>query len=237
MIELHAISKIFSQGKSSDATQIKPFDRVSFDIENGEKIGLIGASGEGKSTLANILCGICAPSEGKVYIEGVSLWNDKGKYDRKRGKEIQLIPQKPLLALDPMQTIGSAVKEALIASKNAKFGKDATQKAKALFDLVGLEWQLASRLPMHLSGGQAQRAVIARALATKPQLLISDESTSMLDEATQNKIIDLYDTLVKDSGISVLLITHDVSLAESFCDTIYLLKDSTLCEYLENKED
>ena len=223
MIELHGISKTFAQN-GKNATSIAPLDKVSFDIEDGKIVGLVGASGEGKSTLANILCGICAPSDGKVYVDGVSLWSDKGKYNRKTGSAVQLIPQKPTLALDPTQRIGGAVKEALVAFKNAKRSKDATQKTYELFDVVGLEHTLFSRLPVHLSGGQAQRAVIARALATRPKLLISDESTSMLDEQTQEKILQLYKSIVQKDGISMLFITHDVDIAKTFCDVTYKLE-------------
>ena len=120
------------------------------------------------------------------------------------------------------------MKEALVAFKNAKRGKDATQKTYELFDVVGLERTLASRLPVHLSGGQAQRAVIARALATRPKLLISDESTSMLDEQTQEKILQLYKTIVQNNGISVLFITHDIDVAKRFCDTTYNLKNGKI---------
>lgn len=223
MIELHGISKTFVQ-KGKNATSITPLSKVSFDIEDGKIVGLVGASGEGKSTLANILCGICAPSGGNVYVDGVSLWSDKGKYNRKTGSAVQLIPQKPTLALDPTQRIGSAVKEALIAFKSAKLGKDAEQKAYELFDVVGLEHTLFSRLPIHLSGGQAQRAVIARALATRPKLLISDESTSMLDEQTQEKILQLYKSIVQNDGISMLFITHDIDTVRTFCDVTYKLE-------------
>lgn len=227
MIELHDVSKTFTQ-KGKNSTSITPLNEVSFDIEDGKIIGLVGASGEGKTTLANILCGICAPSSGKVYVDGVSLWSDNGKYDRKTGSAMQLIPQKPALALDPTQRIGSAVKEALVAFKSAKRGTDAEQKTRELFDVVGLERTLSSRLPVHLSGGQAQRAVIARALATRPKLLISDESTSMLDEQTQGKILQLYKTIVKNDGISMLFITHDIDVAKRFCDMIYTLKNGKI---------
>lgn len=87
---------------------------MSLTVENGKKVGLVGKSGEGKSTLANIVCGLVAPSEGRVLIDGQPLWSEKNRYDKKVGMAIQLIPQKPLLALDPSQRIGSAIKEALV---------------------------------------------------------------------------------------------------------------------------
>lgn len=228
MIELKNLSKTFTVGKGKTKTTTVTLTDVSFEIGDGKKVGLIGKSGEGKSTIANILCGAVAPSGGNVYKDGKTLWNEKGKYDRRLGKEIQIVPQQPLLALDPMQRAGNAVKEALIATKHAKRGNDVKQKALRLFDIVGLERTLWGRLPLHLSGGQAQRLVIARALATEPTLLISDESTSMLDPATSRSVLELYDKLVKTLGISVLFISHDLDTVKEFCDEIYLLQDEKL---------
>ena len=228
MIELKNLSKTFTVGKGKTKTTTVALTDVSFEIGDGKKVGLIGKSGEGKSTIANILCGAVAPSGGNVYKDGKTLWNEKGKYDRRLGKEIQIVPQQPLLALDPMQRSGDVVKEALISSKHARYGKDAQEKALQLFDTVGLERTLWNRLPLHLSGGQAQRLVIARALATEPTLLISDESTSMLDPSTSQSILNLYDRLVGTLGISVLFISHDVATVKSFCDEIYLLKDGSV---------
>lgn len=226
MIEIKDLFKTFTVGKNKNASVV--LNGVSLEIGDGKKVGLIGKSGEGKSTIANVLCGAVAPSGGNVYKDGKPLWNEKGKYDRRLGKEIQIVPQQPLLALDPMQRSGDAVKEALISSKHARYGKDAKEKALRLFDVVGLERTLWSRLPLHLSGGQAQRLVIARALATEPTLLISDESTSMLDPSTSQSILDLYDSLVDTLGISVLFISHDVATVKDFCDEIYLLKDGVV---------
>ena len=141
---------------------------------------------------------------------------------------MQLIPQKPLLALDPSQRIGGAVKEALVFSGLAKRGKDAEAKMLELFDTVGLEHTLRSRLPIHLSGGQAQRAVIARALALSPQVLVSDESTSMLDPTTQQNIVALLGSLVKEKGVSLLFISHDMRLVREFSDKVYLIKDGNV---------
>ena len=228
MIEIKDLSKTFTVGKGKTKATTVALSGVSFEIGDGKKVGLIGKSGEGKSTIANILCGAVAPSGGNVYKDGKTLWNEKGKYDRRLGKEIQIVPQQPLLALDPMQRSGDVVKEALISSKHARYGKDAQEKALQLFDTVGLERTLWNRLPLHLSGGQAQRLVIARALATEPTLLISDESTSMLDPSTSQSILDLYDRLVDTLGISVLFISHDVATVKSFCDEMYLLQDGSV---------
>lgn len=228
MIELKNLSKTFTVGKGKTKTTTVALTDVSFEIGDGKKVGLIGKSGEGKSTIANVLCGAVAPSGGNVFKDGKALWDDKGKYDKLSGEKIQLVPQQPLLALDPMQRAGNAVKEALVATKHAKRGNDVKQKALRLFDIVGLERTLWGRLPLHLSGGQAQRLVIARALATEPTLLISDESTSMLDPSTSQSILDLYDRLVDTLGISVLFISHDVAMVKGFCDEIYLLKDGSV---------
>ena len=222
MLEIVNVSKHFVTGKGKTQTDVYPLKNVSLTVENGKKVGLVGKSGEGKSTLANIVCGLVVPSEGRILIDGQPLWSEKNRYDKKIGMAIQLIPQKPLLALDPSQRIGSAIKEALV------FAKHATQKTYALFDEVGLEHTLASRLPVHLSGGQAQRAVIARALALNPKILVCDESTSMLDPTTQKSIVELLDKLVKEKNISLLFISHDMRLVDDFCDEAFEIKDGTL---------
>ena len=228
MLEVVNVSKTFSVGKGKTQSSVYPLKNVSLTIGNGKKIGLVGKSGEGKSTLANILCGVLNLDEGQVYLDGKPLYSSKNKYDKKEGIKVQLIPQKPLLALDPSQRIGSAIREALVFSKRAKFGKDAKEKAMSLFDEVGLERTLAKRLPVHLSGGQAQRVVIARALAVKPQILVCDECTSMLDATTENNVVELLDSLVKNRGISLLFISHDEKRVADFCDEIYRLDDGIL---------
>ena len=228
MLEVLNVSKSFTIGKGKAKSTVEPLVNVSLTIENGKKIGLVGKSGAGKSTLANIICGLVAPSQGQVLLDGKSLYSEKNKYDKKAGIAVQLIPQKPALALDPTQRVGSAVKEALVAFKRAKRGKDATDKMLQLFDVVGLERTLASRLPVHLSGGQAQRVVIARALALEPQILVCDESTSMLDATTQKNIVELLDSLVKERGLSVLFISHDTRLVDRFCDEVYYIKDGNV---------
>lgn len=228
MIEVLNVSKTFVTGKGKNQTRVQPLKDVSLSIQNGEIVGLVGKSGEGKSTLANILCGLITPDEGQVLLDGQPLFSEKNKYDKHAGRAVQLIPQKPLLALDPTERIGSAVKEALVFSKLAKRGSDAKNKTTELFDVVGLERTLLKRLPIHLSGGQAQRAVIARALALNPEILVSDESTSMLDPTTQQNIVALLGSLVKEKGVSLLFISHDIRLVREFSDKVYLIKDGNV---------
>ena len=228
MLEIKDVSKTFVVGDKKSKSSVYPLKNVSLTIDNGKKIGLIGKSGQGKSTLANIVCGVISPDSGQVILDGKALFDDKNRYDKKSGVKVQLIPQKPLLALDPMQRVGSAIKEALVFAKSAKRGRDARDKTANLFDVVGLERTLFSRLPVHLSGGQAQRAVIARALATNPQILVCDESTSMLDAETQKNIVKLLDNLVKERGVSLLFISHDVEFVKNFCDETYLLEDGNI---------
>lgn len=228
MIEVLNVSKTFVTGKGKNQTRVQPLKDVSLSIQNSEIVGLVGKSGEGKSTLANILCGLITPDEGQVLLDGQPLFSEKNKYDKHAGRAVQLIPQKPLLALDPTERIGSAVKEALVFSKLAKRGSDAKNKTTELFDVVGLERTLLKRLPIHLSGGQAQRAVIARALALNPEILVSDESTSMLDPTTQQNIVALLGALVKEKGVSLLFISHDMRLVREFSDKVYLIKDGNV---------
>ena len=228
MLEIKDVSKTFVVGDKKAKSSIYPLKNVTFTIDNGKKIGLVGKSGQGKSTLANIVCGVISLDSGQVVLDGKALFDDKNRYNKKLGVKVQLIPQKPLLALDPSQRIGSAIKEALVFANAAKRGKDAQEKALRLFDVVGLERTLFSRLPVHLSGGQAQRAVIARALAVNPQILVCDECTSMLDPSTQKNIVELLDTLVKERGVSLLFISHDIALVQDFCDETYEIKDGNI---------
>lgn len=225
MLEVRNVSKTFIYKDGGGKKTVIPLNNVSFSINEGEIVGLFGKSGEGKSTLAGILSGLLTLDEGSVSLDGKELY-EKKKYDRIEGKRIQLIPQKPLLALDPHQRIGKAVEEALIFAGIKR--KEAKEKALALFDEVGLERSLFTRLPYQLSGGQAQRAVIARALAVNPSVLISDESTSMLDASTQKAIIALFKKLNQERGISILFISHNERLLDSLCQRSYLLDKGNL---------
>lgn len=222
MLEAVGVTKRFKRPSSKD--YIYPLAGASLFVDDGERVGIFGKSGQGKSTFANIVCGLLKPDGGNAYLNEFPLYGKRGGYDLNLGKKIQLIPQQPYSSFDPMQKVGNAVVEALISSKNVKGSREANILAQSLFERVSLEKALFDRLPAQLSGGQIQRVAIARALAVSPEIIISDESTAMLDTVSQAQILDIYRSLA-DGGISVIAISHDMGLINGFADRCYRLSD------------
>lgn len=255
MLEAVELYKTFKSGASARY----PLLGASLSVDDGEKVGIFGDSGEGKSTFANILCGLVVPDAGNVYLDEIPLYGggsgsfggfgsvgklksadrsgsggrlaNAGKcgYNARVGRKIQIIPQQPYLSLDPTQRAGSAVAEVLRAKRYS--AAEAKKRARELFEKVALDVALMDRLPSQLSGGQVQRVAIARALATQPDVLISDEATAMLDTASQAQIVRIFDGIAKDDGISVIMISHDLKLIRSFADRIYRLENGVFDEY------
>ena len=194
---------------------------VSMTIPNGSIIGVSGASGIGKSTLAKILCGVMPPDAGEVSLDGKLLVSPKEAYDRKRGLAIQMVYQQPYATLDPSQKIGAGLRE-LISYHHLVENKKA---AETLITDVLAQMQLPSKilahLPRQISGGEAQRVALARCLLLSPKLLILDEATSMLDVSTQANLLAFVKAQMIPSGGSVLFISHDRALTEFYCDTVY----------------
>lgn len=225
MLNADNLSKSFALSHKKVCT---PLVDASFYIGEGEKVGILGKSGEGKTTIARILCGLTPPDGGNVYIDGAPLYDVKKRYNRDVGKTVQLVPQHPYASLDPVQPVGKAVAEALRVAKRAANRTEAERLTAELLEKVGLEQDIAKRTPAQISGGQAQRIAIARALAVRPSVLISDEATSMLDISSQAQIVALLDSLVKTEKLSVLFISHDESLVEAFTTRHYRLTDGRL---------
>lgn len=232
MLSVKNLQKTFHTGKTDGLTVLSD---ISFTLGDGERLALSGASGVGKSTVARILTGLETPDGGNVFLDGEPLWSEgrHRKYDREKGRGIQMIFQSPYASLDPVQTIGGAVAEALVFSHSAKRGRDAKEKTEELFGLVGLPFGLAKRRPFALSGGQAQRAAIARALALRPSVLIADEATAMLDVMTQARIAELLGELSAKLGLAVIYISHDADFLRLAADRITVLERGTLREEKE----
>ena len=193
---------------------------VSLNIPDGSIIGMSGASGIGKSTLAKILCGVTAPDAGAVFLDGKLLVSPKEAYDRKRGLAIQMVYQQPYATLDPLQKIGAGLRELIAYHHLAANRREADSQIRSILSEVQLPQELQNHLPYQISGGEAQRAALARSLLLQPRLLILDEATSMLDVSTQAAVLSLVRRLMLERG-AVLFISHDRALTDYYCDTVY----------------
>ena len=194
---------------------------VSLNIPDGSIIGVSGASGIGKSTLAKILCGVTAPDAGAVFLDGKLLVSPKEAYDRKRGLAIQMVYQQPYATLDPSQKIGAGLRELISYHRLAENRRAAEKLIADTLAQMQLPDKILAHLPRQISGGEAQRVALARCLLLRPKLLILDEATSMLDVSTQANLLALVKAQMIPSGGSVLFISHDRALTDFYCDTVY----------------
>ena len=190
-------------------------------IPDGSIIGVSGASGIGKSTLAKILCGVMPPDAGEVFLDGKLLVSPKEAYDRKRGLAIQMVYQQPYAALDPSQKIGAGLRELISYHRLTKNRQETEKLIADILAQMQLPPKILAHLPRQISGGEAQRVALARALLLRPKLLILDEATSMLDVSTQANLLALVKAQMIPSCGSVLFISHDRALTDFYCDTVY----------------
>ncbi|MCS7113936.1 MAG: ABC transporter ATP-binding protein [Nitrososphaerota archaeon] len=204
---------------------VKAVDDVAFDLEGGEALGLVGESGCGKSSTAIALIRLLPSNvvkfEGEILFKGKNLMNlNEGEIRSQiRWKKISMVFQGAMNSLNPVLKAGFQVAEPLIVHKNVD-KKEALEKAKELFKLVGLPPEFTERYPHELSGGMRQRVVIATALALNPEIVILDEPTSALDVSVQAQIMNLLKRLKKQLHLSMIYITHDIALASDLCDKI-----------------
>ena len=194
---------------------------VSMTIPDGSIIGVSGASGIGKSTLAKILCGVMPPDAGEVSLDGKLLVSPKEAYDRKCGLAIQMVYQQPYASLDPSQKIGAGLRELISYHRLAENKKAAETLIADILVQMQLPAKILAHLPWQISGGEAQRVALARCLLLSPKLLILDEATSMLDVSTQANLLALVKAQMIPSGGSVLFISHDRALTDFYCNTVY----------------
>ncbi len=195
---------------------------VALDVLPGEVLGLVGESGSGKSTFAKCIAGFLGFSTGSLELSPAAEAPARGP------KRVQMVFQDPRSSFDPRRTLGQSVVEGL---RNAGLSKSAAlNRSGLLFERCGLARELLGRYPHQVSGGQCQRAAIARALAAEPALLIADEATSALDVTVQAQVIGLLRELNAESGMAVLFICHDLALVQDFCDRVAVMHDGRLVE-------
>ena len=194
---------------------------VSMTIPDGSIIGVSGASGIGKSTLAKILCGVMPPDAGEVFLDRKLLVSPKEAYDRKRGLAIQMVYQQPYATLDPSQKIGAGLRELISYHRLTKNRQETEKLIADILAQMQLPSKILAHLPRQISGGEAQRVALARCLLLRPKLLILDEATSMLDVSTQANLLALVKAQMVPGGGAVLFISHDRALTDFYCDTVY----------------
>jgi oligopeptide/dipeptide ABC transporter ATP-binding protein len=197
-------------------------DRVDLSLARGRTLGLVGESGSGKSTLARVLLRLVPVTGGRVLIGGEDVTRVKGARLRMLRRRMQLVFQDPYSSFDPLATVGSSIGEALSVHTELSRAERGSRTAE-LLDQVRLPAAFARRRPRELSGGQLQRAAIARSLATEPELLALDEPLSSLDVATQVQMVDLLGDLQERLGIAYLFISHDLNLVRTLSQRVAVM--------------
>jgi len=238
LIEVQNLKKYFYQGsgpfKKKDA--IKALDNVSFYIKRNEILGLVGESGCGKTTCGKLILRLINPTAGSIYFDGHDITHLKPKQMSEYRRKMMIIYQDPYGSLDPRMTIGAAIAEPIEVHKLASTKEEKENRIVEIMEKVGLTPDQINRYPHEFSGGQRQRIGIARALATNPTFIVADEPVSALDVSIQAQIINLLKDLQKDFGLTLLFITHDLSVIKHTSDRIAVMYAGKLVE-LASKQD
>ena len=227
----------FSSNKSSNDKIVKAVDNVSFELFEGETLGLVGESGSGKSTIAKIITGLVGPNKGNLIYNNEPLYNSKKTYQihKSRG-QIQMIFQDPYSSLNPRFKVKDIIAEPIKFFQKNISNNELLQNVYDLIDIVGMTRQSLDRYPHEFSGGQRQRISIARALATRPRLLICDEPTSALDVSIQAQILNLLKDIQDELHLTMLFISHDLPVIRQMCNRIIVLKNGAVCETKDTEE-
>ena len=208
---------------------VKAVDGVSFDIAEGETLGLVGESGSGKSTTGYCVLQLMKPTSGSIRFQGKELTQIGREEMRKMRREMQIVFQDPYSSLDPRMTVGDIVSEPLEIHRVGG-RRDRRSRVRELLDVVGFNPDYSNRYPHEFSGGQRQRVGVARALALNPSLIVCDEPVSALDVSIQAQILNLLKDLQRDFGLTYLFISHDLAVVRSMSDDIAVMKDGKILE-------
>ena len=239
LVQIKNLCKTFNEGFFTEKSQnnVLAVDTVSFNIQEGKSFGLVGESGSGKTTIAKMIVNLFKPTSGEIYFDDVCINNIKSNKELlKFRKQIQMIFQDPYSSLNGRLKVKDIIAEPIKLHDANISSNELNEYINDLLDSVELSKSSAERYPHEFSGGQRQRISIARALATKPRLLVCDEPTSALDVSIQAQILNLLKDLQEQLNLTILFISHDLPVVRQMCDDIGVLKNGKLCEVSETEE-
>jgi len=219
ILEVKDLKKYFKTSRGP----LHAVDGVSFTIEEGQTLGIVGESGCGKSTTGRCILRLLEPTAGQIMFDGKDITAMSNEKMRLQRRDMQIIFQDPYSSLDPRRTVNQTIREPITANKLMKDNNAIEQRVLELMDTVGLAERLINAYPHELDGGRRQRIGIARALAMEPKFIVCDEPVSALDVSIQAQILNLLKKLQKQLGITYIFITHDLSVVNHFSDSIMVM--------------
>ncbi|MBQ6508370.1 MAG: ATP-binding cassette domain-containing protein [Flexilinea sp.] len=232
ILDVRHLKKYFKTGRG----MLHAVDDISFTIERGKTLGLVGESGCGKSTTGRAILRLIEPTSGEVFFEGEDVVKLSREQMRKRRKDMQIIFQDPFSSLDPKKTVSQAISEPIRINRILRDKRQIEDRVMELMDTVGLAERLVNTYPHELDGGRRQRIGIARALAMEPKLIICDEPVSALDVSIQAQILNLMDDLQEQLGLTYIFITHDLAVVNHFADEIAVMYLGSIVEKAPSEE-
>lgn len=225
ILKVQNLTKIFSYKGQPDVTAVS---NLTFQIFPGEWVALIGESGSGKSTIAKMITRLLKPTQGSIFLDGQNITDIEGIQLKSVYRKMQMVFQTPADSFDPRRTLGDGIGESLRNSGMSRV--QVQERVIRLLTQCGLDGSFARYYPHEASGGQCQRAAIARALAIDPALLVCDEITSALDVTVQAQIMELLRSVQQQTKMAYLFISHDLALVQQFSDRILVLQQGKLVE-------
>ena len=231
-IEIRHLKKYFPVAEGT----LHAVDDVSFNIEKGETMGIVGESGCGKSTLGKTVLRLTEPTSGEIWFEGQEVGNMPARNFKAVRPQMQMIFQDPFSSLDPRMSVSQLIMEPLIIYKVTKDKEELKRRVARLMDTAGLASRFADTYPHELDGGRRQRVGIARALALEPKFIVCDEPVSALDVSIQAQVLNLLQDLQKEMGLTYMFITHDLSVVRHISNNICVMYLGQVVEQSESKE-
>jgi oligopeptide transport system ATP-binding protein len=229
ILEARHVRKSFRRGSFAQRVEHLAVDDVSFALEGGRTLAVVGESGAGKSTLGRLVLRIIEPDSGTVHVDGDDITSLGGEAMRRLRPKMQLVFQDPYSCLNPRVPVGRSITEPMLVHLGTNRA-DREREAVHLLSRVGLGAELAERRPAQLSGGQLQRAAIARALALEPKLIVCDEAVTALDVSVRAQVLNLLLDIQEERNVAYLFVAHDLGIVESFAHDVMVMQGGRVVE-------